>query len=221
VNKLGDSNKKVQCHAINLLVTVTRSCIADDSSDMATMLLREIGLFLNRPGCKASHRIYALGLLNKIAIILAPRKSDIRSSLLKTYFTLFNKLLHMEPAVKSKVEEPKIKDRKISKNDRIKAEKAARRKVGSVDEEDNKVIELVLKGVNVIMQKCNQNNDDLKEILEEQTNLLFRLSHHKVFKIQLQVLKLLFSFAKASQKFENIAVAAEDDDQEKGSPGNF
>jgi len=33
---------------------------------------------------------------------------------------------------------------------------------------------------------------DLRKVLDEQTDLLFKLTHHKVFRIQLQTLKLLF-----------------------------
>ena len=72
-------------------------------------------------------------------------------------------------------------------------QKEANKKRGQVDEEDNKVIELVLKGINVVLLKSSSSiDDDLKELLEKQTNLLFKLTHHKVFRIQLQTMKLLF-----------------------------
>ena len=59
-------------------------------------------------------------------------------------------------------------------------------KKGEVDEEDNKVIELVLKGINIVMIKSSSRMDaQLKSLLEKQTNLLFKLTHHKVFRIQL------------------------------------
>ena len=94
-------------------------------------------------------------------------------------------------------------------------EKAARRKnkSGEVDEEDNKVIELVLKGINIVMVKSNTRMDEeLKSLLEKQTNLLFKLTHHKVFRIQLQTLKLLFQFAKASSKLNQLVI---DEPEEK------
>jgi len=53
------------------------------------------------------------------------------------------------------------KDRSISKKDRLKQIKRLKKRKGSeLDEEDNKVIELVLKGINIIMQKTS----DIKEI---------------------------------------------------------
>ena len=42
----------------------------------------------------------------------------------------------------------------------------------------------------------------MRKVLEEQTNLLFKLTHHKVFRIQLQTLKLLYQFAQATEKFD-------------------
>ena len=78
------------------------------------------------------------------------------------------------------------KDRTISKKERKKQEKLAYKKKGEIDDEDNKVIELVLKGVNIILLKSGHQVDaDLRKVLEEQTNLLFKLTHHKVFRIQL------------------------------------
>lgn len=50
---------------------------------------------------------------------------------------------------------------------------------------------------------------------------LFRLTHHKVFRIQLQVFKLLFSFAKSTSnlKFELTVVSDEKEEGEDGSVG--
>ncbi len=83
----------------------------------------------------------------------------------------------------------------------------AKKKLGTVDEEDNKVIELVLKGINVVLLKSSSKLDtQLKNLLETQTNLLFKLTHHKVFRIQLQTLKLLFQFAKSSSKLNTLQI---------------
>jgi hypothetical protein len=47
------------------------------------------------------------------------------------------------------------------------------------------VIELVLKGVNIIMQKSTSNvvDDDLRKVIDLQIDILFKLTHHKVFRI--------------------------------------
>ena len=202
VNKFGDGARKVQCHAINILVGITRSF--GQQTEMAeeayAIILREIGLFLARPGTKPSHRVYALGFLNKSAAAIA-YDLQARATLLAIYFNLFNKLLHQDPQAEQAVKAKK--DRNVSKKERKRQEKLARAKKGEVDDEDNKVIELVLKGVNIILLKSGSRVDaDLRKVLTEQTNLLFKLTHHKVFRIQLQTLKLLFQFALASEKFE-------------------
>ena len=64
VNKFGDKVKKVQCHAINKLITVVRQ--QANKTDVMGLVMREIQLFMERPGTKPSHRIYALGFLNKV-----------------------------------------------------------------------------------------------------------------------------------------------------------
>lgn len=43
---------------------------------------------------------------------------------------------------------------------------------------------------------------ELRQILEEETNVLFKLTHHDLFRIQIQTLKLLFQFAKATQRLK-------------------
>ena len=72
----------------------------------------------------------------------------VRASALTIYFNLFNKLLGQDP----KTQQDKIKEikanRTISKKKKNRMLDAAS-KSGDIDEEDNKVIELVLKGVNI------------------------------------------------------------------------
>ena len=82
---------------------------------------------------KPSHRIYALGFLNKSAPVIA-QDFKARATLLSIYFNLFNKLLHQDP--QESVEKVK-KDRTISKKERKKQEKLALKKRGEVDDEDN------------------------------------------------------------------------------------
>lgn len=64
----------------------------------------------------------------------------------------------------------------------------------------------MLKGVNILMSKCSQqlfdsesgssSSQEMRRLIEEETVSLFRLSHHEVFKIAIQALKLLFQFAR-------------------------
>jgi flagellar hook-length control protein FliK len=71
----------------------------------------------------------------------------------------------------------------LSKKDRIKASKKKQaHSLNKIDEEDNKVTELVLKGINVLMLKGKEDST-LQKIIKDQTDMLFKLSHHKVFRI--------------------------------------
>ena len=83
------------------------------------------------------------------------------------------------------------------------------RKACDVDEEDNKVVELVLKGINNMLTK-HKSDSEITKIIDAQTDMLFKLSHHKVFRIQLQVLKLLFAFSRASSGQVQVNTTFED-----------
>jgi len=65
------------------------------------------------------------------------------------------------------------------------AKKKASMKMGDVGEEDNRVIELVLKGVNVLLVKSGMANNpkELTEVLKNDIDVLFKLSHHNIFRI--------------------------------------
>lgn len=63
----------------------------------------------------------------------------------------------------------------------------------------------------------NLKNSDLKDLLESEMNTLFRLTHHNVFRIQIQVFKLLLQFAKTTQSLSKNELTLEKaDGQEKG-----
>lgn len=122
VNKFGDKAKKIQCHAINSLVTMVRHAQRNIDIDTPKLILSEILIFLQRPATKPSHRVYCLGFLNKFATMDSADEASIRTSLLSIYFGLFNKLLHQGPTQQESLEELKKKlkkDRTISKKQRI------------------------------------------------------------------------------------------------------
>jgi hypothetical protein len=128
-----------------VIVKVAHLAKNNQDSALDKLITAECLLFLQRPSTKPSHRIYCLGFLNKFASVT--QLAETRAGLLQIYFGLFNKVLHTNPTV-----EPVKKDRSLSKKDRIKvAKKQKAHKLNQIDEEDNKVTELVLKGINVLM----------------------------------------------------------------------
>ena len=65
----------------------------------------------------------------------------------------------------------------------------------------------------------NHHGQELKKLLDDEMNTLFKLTHHNVFRIQIQVFKLLLQFAKVTQKMGNEQVSAKSD--EKNEASNF
>ena len=212
---------------------------------MTEVIVHGVILFLQRHHTKPSHVYYSVAYLNRIASMVAPKDEKVRLMLLRTYFSLFRKILGEE--VKNAITEdgqkdedatpvqpakgPAVKkDRSKSKHENIKAAKEAAKKKtaqagGELEQEDNKIAELVLKGVNILVTKCSAQlfgqytNDasgvEMRRLIEEETNSLFRLSHHEVFRIAIQALKLLYQFAKHQKRLTRgeLEVAKEDQDQ--------
>ena len=52
-----------------------------------------------------------------------------------------------------------------------------------IDQSDNKLAELVLKGVNLLLSKCPYKMPEVSRLIEEETHVLFTLTHHEAFKI--------------------------------------
>jgi len=114
INKLGDTSKKVQCHAIYLLLKLSQAHM-----EMTPVIVHSVTLFLSRHSTKPSHVFYSVAYLNRIAGLVAPKDEKVRLMLLRTYFSLFRKILGEEEAKgggdAEKVVIPVKKDRTKSK----------------------------------------------------------------------------------------------------------
>jgi hypothetical protein len=85
-----------------------------------------------------------------------------------------------------------------------------------------------LKGVNILMQKSkadmrmsSHQGLELKKLLDDEMATLFKLTHHNVFRIQIQVFKLLFQFAKVTQKMAQSDLEKKDDSGAAGFADRF
>jgi hypothetical protein len=135
VNKLGDTSKKVQCHTIYLLLKLSQTHI-----EMTEVIVHGVILFLQRHHTKPSHVYYSVAYLNRIASMVAPKDEKVRLTLLRTYFSLFRKILGEEVKNASTEDGQKEddappakgpavrKDRSKSKHENIKAAKEAAKK---------------------------------------------------------------------------------------------
>ena len=135
VNKLGDTSKKVQCHTIYLLLKLSQAHI-----EMTEVIVHGVILFLQRHHTKPSHVYYSVAYLNRFASMVAPKDEKVRLTLLRTYFSLFRKILGEEVKNASTDDGQKEddappakgpavrKDRFKSKHENIKAAKEAAKK---------------------------------------------------------------------------------------------
>ena len=92
------------------------------------------------------------------------------------------------------------------------------------------MVEILLRGINAVLINSKADlrmggatGDSLKECLESELGILFKLSHHQVLRIQLQVLKLLFHFVKtdSSLKFDLKLVSDESKDEKEAFKDKF
>lgn len=218
VNKLGDQSKKVQCHTIYLLIKLSQAHM-----EMTPVIVHEVNQFITRSSVKSSHVYYSVAYLNRMAAMVAPKDEKVRVMLLRIYFSLFKKLLNTDTNP-DELAPPVKKDRSKSKRENQRAAKA-KPATNELDQEDNKVAELVLKGVNILMAKCSEqlfdstggesSSAEMRRLIEEETMSLFRLAHHDVLRISIQALKLLFQFARQQKKLKKtrgeIEIAHDDE----------
>lgn len=125
---------------------------------MTEVVVREVNLFMSRNNTKSTHIYYSVAYLNRIASMVAPKDEKVRVMLLRIFFSLFKKILKQDEKGEG-VEAPVFKkDRnKSKKENKTNARKTTKPKSGpgvELEQEDNKVAELVLKGVNILMSKC-------------------------------------------------------------------
>ena len=150
VNKLGDTSKKVQCHTIYLLLKLSQAHI-----EMTEVVVNSVSLFIGRSK-EQSHIFYSVAYLNRIAQMVAPKDDKVRLMLLRIYFSLFRKVLKNDEESKAEVIVKKDRSKSKQQNKQAAKIKKANFKPDQLDQEDNKVAELVLKGVNILVTKCSQ-----------------------------------------------------------------
>lgn len=142
---------------------------------MSVVVTHETHMLMQRPGLKASQKYYGAFFLNKIAILCGSSSEKVRIALFKIFFELFREVMKNPEELKTVVFK---KDRTKSKKDQIAIKKKAMKKIkqikenGDIDEQDNKIVELILKGVNILMLQSKQDltiggkDNELRHILE-------------------------------------------------------
>lgn len=107
INKIGDTSKKVENHAVQMLCKLLKV-----HPEMAPVVLHEAYLMCQRPGLKSSQKYYAMSFLNKLAII-SGHDEAIRITLFRAYFHMFKSIL----------QNPSERKELVFKKDRTKSKK--------------------------------------------------------------------------------------------------
>jgi len=94
---------------------------------MSEVIVHSVTVFLQRNQTKPSHVYYSVAYLNRIASMVAPKDEKVRLMLLRTYFSLFRKILGEEEksAAKEAAEGAALKSQPVPmKKDRSKSKQA-------------------------------------------------------------------------------------------------
>ena len=122
---------------------------------MTEVVVHSVSLFISRSK-ELSHIFYSVAYLNRIAQMVAPKDDKVRLMLLRIYFSLFRKVLKNDEESKAEIIVKKDRSKSKQQNKQAAKIKKANFKPDELDQEDNKVAELVLKGVNILVTKCSQ-----------------------------------------------------------------
>lgn len=194
VNKLGDSDKKVASRVSYLLLQVQQAHPA-----MKNVIVNSISELLFRPGSDYHSRYYSIITLNQT--IIAHKEIDVANTLMKTYLTLFERLLaewnNEKPVPEAEVKKVK-KPRWKNKGNKGKhgGERVMAKTSETVKEEEtNKLTSAILTGMN----RAYPFSELPEELLLSHINTLYRVTHSANFNTSVQALILLFQISKKDQ----------------------
>lgn len=197
VNKLGDSDKKVASRVSYLLLQIQQAHPA-----MKSIVVDAISELLFRPGSDYHSRYYSIITLNQT--ILAHKEIQVSNTLMKTYLSLFERLLAEwtdEKQVPEAAEVKKKKPRWKNKGNKGKngGERQAAKTSDTVREEENsKLTSAILTGMN----RAYPFSELPEDLLLSHINTLYRVTHSANFNTSVQALILLFQI---SEKDKNLS----------------
>lgn len=194
VNKLGDSDKKVASRVSYLLLQVQQAHPA-----MKNIIITSISDLLFRPGSDYHSRYYSVITLNQT--IIAHKEIDVANSLMRTYLSLFERLLAewnnekpVPEAEVKKVKKPRWKN-KGNKGKHGGERVMAKTSEAVKEEETNKLTSAILTGMN----RAFPFSELPEDLLLSHINTLYRVTHSANFNTSVQALILLFQISKKDQ----------------------
>jgi ribosome biogenesis protein MAK21 len=194
VNKLGDSDKKVASRVSYLLLQVQQAHPA-----MKNIIVNSISELLFRPGSDYHSRYYSVITLNQT--IIAHKEIDVANTLMKTYLSLFERLLAewnnekpVPEAEVKKVKKPRWKN-KGNKGKHGGERVMAKTSEAVKEDETNKLTSAILTGMN----RAYPFSELPEDLLLSHINTLYRVTHSANFNTSVQALILLFQISKKDQ----------------------
>ncbi|KAL6496913.1 hypothetical protein OROGR_028842 [Orobanche gracilis] len=185
VNKLGDPENKVASnadyHLANLLA---------EHPNMKAVVIDEVDTFLFRPRLGLRSKYHAVNFLSQIRLSHRGDGPKAAKRLIDIYFALFKVLIS-----ENETAQPVAKhERKVSSSSKEGKENATS---GSHVEMDSRLLSALLTGVNRAFPFVS--SDEVDDVIEVQTPLLFQLVHSKNFNVGVQALMLLDKISSKSQ----------------------
>lgn len=166
---------------------------------MKNVIVNSISELLFRPGSDYHSRYYSIITLNQT--IIAHKEIDVANTLMKTYLTLFERLLaewnNEKPVPEAEVKKVK-KPRWKNKGNKGKhgGERVMAKTSETVKEEEtNKLTSAILTGMN----RAYPFSELPEELLLSHINTLYRVTHSANFNTSVQALILLFQISKKDQ----------------------
>lgn len=71
------------------------------------------------------------------------------------------------------------------------------------------------------LRMASHQGQELKKLLDDEMSTLFKLTHHNVFRIQIQVFKLLLQFARVTQRMSHADVEQKEEGEAAGFADRF
>ncbi|XP_021716576.1 CCAAT/enhancer-binding protein zeta-like isoform X1 [Chenopodium quinoa] len=179
VNKLGDPDSKAASNADYYLTN-----LLSDHPNMKAVVIDEVDSFLFRPHLGLRTKYRAVTFLSKTRLSHKGDGPKVAKRLVDVYFALF-KILISGAANGQKNDESKEKKKSTNEDN------------DSHVELDSRLLSVLLTGVNRAFPFVS--GDEVDEIVDVQTPMLFRLVHSENFNVSIQALMLLDKLSSKNQ----------------------
>ncbi|KAI4387338.1 hypothetical protein MLD38_005178 [Melastoma candidum] len=187
VNKLGDPQNKGASNADYHL-----SCLLSEHPNMKAVVIDEVDSFLFRPHLSLRAKYHAINFLSQIRLTNKGEGQKVAKKLIDIYFAVFKVLIN-EAGVDKKDKSSETKKKKAPNSGEENENDASEPHL----ELDSRILSVLLTGVNRAFPYVS--SDEIDDVVESQTPLLFKMVHSENFNVGLQALMLLDKISSKNQ----------------------